>query len=89
MMAIVGMVVRVELLLIVILSNYGRTVAEAVTEDVLQQFLVCHEAGLPDFAFMRRCRSKGRAPQRFVIFVTYLVPDECNFRGSASEFVKI
>ncbi len=38
---------------------FRRTVAEAVTEEVLQQFRMYHEAGLPDFAFMRRVRSKG------------------------------
>ncbi len=38
---------------------YRRTVAEAVTEEVFQQFRMYHEAGLPDFAFMRRVRSKG------------------------------
>ncbi len=36
-----------------------RTVAEAVTEEVFQQFRMYHEAGLPDFAFLRRVRSKG------------------------------
>jgi hypothetical protein len=38
---------------------FRRTVAAAVTEEVFQQFRMYHEAGLPDFAFMRRVRSKG------------------------------
>ncbi len=43
----------------IFLFFYRRTVAAAVTEEVFQQFRMYHEAGLPDFAFMRRVRSKG------------------------------
>ncbi len=45
-----------------------RTVAEAVTEEVLQQFRMYHEAGLPDFAFMRRVRSKGTHTHAAVVY---------------------
>jgi len=34
-----------------------RTVAARVDQEVLDQFTACHQAGLPDYSFMRRVRS--------------------------------
>jgi len=36
-----------------------RTVSQAVTQDIFETFKQFHEAGLPDFGFMRRCREKN------------------------------
>ncbi len=60
-----------------ILFLHRRTVAEAVTEEVLQQFRMYPEAGLPDFAFMRRVRSKGTHTHTHTAVVYSVIKRRC------------
>ena len=47
--------------------HFIRTVAEAVTEEVLANFKMFHEAGLSDFSFMRRIRSLEDLRSRLLV----------------------
>ena len=44
-----------------------RTAAMAVSEEVFQNFQMFHEAGLPDFSFMRRCKSVEDLRHRLLV----------------------
>ena len=44
-----------------------RTAAMAVSDEIFQNFKMFHEAGLPDFNFMRRCKSAEDLKQRLLV----------------------